>query len=372
MGPRGAKGGDAVVSDPRRITDRDSGASGLARDLVASARTDAPPAGAKTRARARLDHALGDNDVATHVSALSASLTGEKLIAPMLAPVPVPAQGPVNAPRRVMSAGRAWALAASLAAVIVTAGGVGTFFILRGQGQPQQQVVMQQAPPAATPPTTATTATPPVPTQPTPPAAGAAGSTQVAANTETPGGTAPAGGNRERPSSPGGSRGARERPTGSTTASTGSNTGSAANPGGSNSGSTASAGGQTCAQRCHGDIDCLLRCSTQSAPAPRANPGNSGGGGGGGGDGPETPSRNDVISAMNSVRGAVTACGQGTTGSATVAITFASSGRVTVANVSPPFAGTPAGSCIARAVRTATVPPFSRPTFTVNFPFVVH
>lgn len=75
---------------------------------------------------------------------------------------------------------------------------------------------------------------------------------------------------------------------------------------------------------------------------------------------------------MNGVRGTVTACGQGMTGTATVAITFASSGRVTTANVSPPFAGTPAGSCIARAVRSASVPSFTRATFTVNFPFQVH
>jgi hypothetical protein len=48
-----------------------------------------------------------------------------------------------------------------------------------------------------------------------------------------------------------------------------------------------------------------------------------------------------------------------------------SSGCVTTANVAPPFAGTPAGSCIARAVRGASVPPFTRPTFSVNFPFVI-
>jgi hypothetical protein len=54
-----------------------------------------------------------------------------------------------------------------------------------------------------------------------------------------------------------------------------------------------------------------------------------------------------------------------------VTVTFASSGRVTTANVAPPFAGTPTGSCIARAVRSATVPPFSRPTFQVNYPFAL-
>lgn len=78
------------------------------------------------------------------------------------------------------------------------------------------------------------------------------------------------------------------------------------------------------------------------------------------------------MAAMGNVRRTVQNCGQGMTGTATVAVTFASSGRVTTANVGPPFAGTPAGACIARAVRSASVPAFSRPTFTVNYPFVIH
>ncbi len=85
--------------------------------------------------------------------------------------------------------------------------------------------------------------------------------------------------------------------------------------------------------------------------------------------GPETPSRNDVIIAMNGVRGAVTACGEGLTGTATVFITFANSGHVTSADVSPPLDGTAAGACIASAVSSVVVHPFTRPTFTVNFPF---
>jgi hypothetical protein len=74
---------------------------------------------------------------------------------------------------------------------------------------------------------------------------------------------------------------------------------------------------------------------------------------------------------MGSVRGAVQNCGNGMTGQAPVAITFASNGHVTSANVGGAFAGTSQASCIARAVRRATVPPFSRPSFTVNYPFVI-
>ena len=79
------------MSDPRRILDRDSGASPLARDLVASAREDAPPPGAKAKARAQLDRTLGSEGVTTHVSALSAAMAEAKLTAPLLAPTPTPA-----------------------------------------------------------------------------------------------------------------------------------------------------------------------------------------------------------------------------------------------------------------------------------------
>ncbi len=74
---------------------------------------------------------------------------------------------------------------------------------------------------------------------------------------------------------------------------------------------------------------------------------------------------------MRGVQGAVRACASGQPGPAQVTIVFASSGRVTTANVQAPFAGTPAGSCIARAVRAATVPAFTRPTFQVSYPFAL-
>jgi hypothetical protein len=66
-------------------------------------------------------------------------------------------------------------------------------------------------------------------------------------------------------------------------------------------------------------------------------------------------------------------CAAGQAGTAMVAVTFAgASGRVTSANVSgAPFAGSPAGGCIATAVRAAHVPPFTRPTFSVNYPFAI-
>ena len=60
------------------------------------------------------------------------------------------------------------------------------------------------------------------------------------------------------------------------------------------------------------------------------------------------------------------------TGTAFIRTTFTSEGRVTEARVvGPPFAGTPAGSCMARAVRAAVVPRFTRPSLTVTYPFVI-
>lgn len=59
-------------------------------------------------------------------------------------------------------------------------------------------------------------------------------------------------------------------------------------------------------------------------------------------------------------------------GTASVVITFAPSGRVTSANIGgPPFAGTPTGGCIAAALRKARVPPFEGDRVTVSKTIVV-
>ncbi|MBL8679242.1 MAG: hypothetical protein JNK05_08760, partial [Myxococcales bacterium] len=127
--------------------------------------------------------------------------------------------------------------------------------------------------------------------------------------------------------------------------------------------------GNSCAARCRGDIACLLNCGTApsrpTGPANNPTPTPSSGGG------PETPARSDVGSAMRGVQPAVRACASGQPGPAMITVVFASSGRVTTATVAAPFAGTPAGSCMARAVRAATVPPFTRPTFQVQYPFAL-
>ncbi len=84
---------------------------------------------------------------------------------------------------------------------------------------------------------------------------------------------------------------------------------------------------------------------------------------------PQQPGRDDVGRALRGVSGRVASCGNGTSGVANAAITFANSGRVRSVRVTgvPPAVQ----SCVARTVRSARVSPFQRATFNVNFPFRV-
>ena len=117
-----------------------------------------------------------------------------------------------------------------------------------------------------------------------------------------------------------------------------------------------------CARNCHGDIDCILRCTASTAAATRApEPASNDNA-----DLPATPSRSDVEGAMQSINVEVRRCANGRSGNVSVDLTVAASGRTTTAVVAPPFSGTPEGSCIARLVRTLRFEPFSRPFFRVS------
>jgi hypothetical protein len=74
-------------------------------------------------------------------------------------------------------------------------------------------------------------------------------------------------------------------------------------------------------------------------------------------DGPP-PSRDDVERALAAVAGKARACAGGTPGTVSLRLTVAPSGRIAQVTVTGPFAGTPAGACVERAVRTATFPPW--------------
>ena len=84
---------------------------------------------------------------------------------------------------------------------------------------------------------------------------------------------------------------------------------------------------------------------------------------------PAQPNREAVQAALLAVRPAVMACSASRHGAAPVEVSIGPSGRVRNAVVGGAFAGTPEGSCIARAVRTAKFPAFSAEDFRVTFPY---
>ncbi len=87
------------------------------------------------------------------------------------------------------------------------------------------------------------------------------------------------------------------------------------------------------------------------------------------GDLADSPDRSTIQAVLAARLEAVTACANGAHGLADVDIVISGSGRITTATVNGSFAGTPVGSCIARAVRGATFPPFSQPRFEVTYPY---
>ncbi|MBN8616810.1 MAG: hypothetical protein J0L92_39870 [Deltaproteobacteria bacterium] len=86
---------------------------------------------------------------------------------------------------------------------------------------------------------------------------------------------------------------------------------------------------------------------------------------------PEQPSRGAIVEAMRFVSPRVAACGDvhGQHGSASLRMVFGADGHVTEVGVPTAYEGTPVGACLAEAARTAQVPPFTRPSFTVSYPF---
>lgn len=83
------------------------------------------------------------------------------------------------------------------------------------------------------------------------------------------------------------------------------------------------------------------------------------------------PSRQDVQQALLAMRARIEACAAGRSGMVDARVGIAGTGRVTRALIQGDFAGTQQGSCMARALRAATVAPFSGPVVQVQFPFVL-
>jgi predicted Zn finger-like uncharacterized protein len=297
------------------------------------------------------------------------------LAAPVLAPVAVPsvpAPTVMAEPAKPQGVNKTILATGVAVAAILVGGGVGAAWLVSRNGAEQQQPAMAANTTANTPPVGAVAAptAPPsaAPAAPTMPEAAPSPSAAPAAPAPS---AAPAAGSRSRD---------RERERGSSGSSSSGSSGSAAAP---------SASARTAAP------------SAPSAPAPAARPSGGGstniddllnrvGGGGGGsrpaaapsgggsapapaaaGGLPETPDRGAVRSALSGLSSSVRACGTGTGGTAMVTIVFANTGRVTTATVGgiPPG---PAVGCIVGAVRRASLPPFTRSTFSVTYPYPIN
>lgn len=84
---------------------------------------------------------------------------------------------------------------------------------------------------------------------------------------------------------------------------------------------------------------------------------------------PETPSSHDARAALDALAPALRACAAGAHAEARLLLMVAGeTGRVRSATVTGDFAGTPAGSCMARAARSVRLPAFSRATFSIAYP----
>ena len=128
----------------------------------------------------------------------------------------------------------------------------------------------------------------------------------------------------------------------------------------------AKSGGNSIDELMSGAVDKGAPKSAAPAPAPAATAAADSDGP----DLPDSPSRDETLAAMRGVESAVRACatGQNITGTATVEITISgSTGRVSTANVTG-ITG-PVGSCIARAVRMAKFPHFTKPSFGIKYPY---
>ena len=84
-------------------------------------------------------------------------------------------------------------------------------------------------------------------------------------------------------------------------------------------------------------------------------------------------SRGAAMATLSSAASSAMACKRpgGPTGAGTANITFSPDGPVKSVAISPPFAGTPVGQCVATVFRAAHVPPFSGSAFTLPKSFQI-
>ena len=85
---------------------------------------------------------------------------------------------------------------------------------------------------------------------------------------------------------------------------------------------------------------------------------------------PEQPTRNDVQAGIEGVRSALNVCAAGAHGTVFANLTIQGNGRVSYSVVEGEFTNGTVGSCMARALRSASFPQFSGPSLKVRYPFV--
>jgi outer membrane biosynthesis protein TonB len=120
------------------------------------------------------------------------------------------------------------------------------------------------------------------------------------------------------------------------------------------------------------NLDALMDEVVGGSSAPKSRPKQTSTGSSSSSAGlPDSPSRNDVKTALQGVSGAVKSCRKDEGGTAIVDVVFSGkTGRVSSAKVtSGPFKGTPVGACVASAVKRARVPRFKQSSFKVTFPY---
>jgi hypothetical protein len=84
---------------------------------------------------------------------------------------------------------------------------------------------------------------------------------------------------------------------------------------------------------------------------------------------PEALTREQVQTGLEQLRGKLAACAGDAHGTTYANITIAGTGRVSYSTIEGAFAGTPAGSCMARTLRSGSFPKFGGEPLKVRYPF---
>jgi hypothetical protein len=86
---------------------------------------------------------------------------------------------------------------------------------------------------------------------------------------------------------------------------------------------------------------------------------------------PELPSRDDIKRSFEALRPALEACSADAHGTTFANVTITGNGHVSYSTIEGAFVGSPQGSCMARALRSASFPRFATASLKVRFPFVL-